>query len=58
MGSGTVGVSALKAGRGFIGIEADEHWFDVACRRIEEAAREITDPAIPRLRQTESQEGQ
>lgn len=47
MGSGTVGVSALKAGRGFIGIEADEHWFDVACRRIEEAAREITDPAIP-----------
>lgn len=58
MGSGTVGVSALKAGRGFIGIEADEHWFDVACRRIEEAAREITDPAIPRLRQTESQEKQ
>lgn len=53
-----MGVSALKAGRGFIGIEADEHWFDVACRRIEEAAREITDPAIPRLRQTESQEGQ
>ena len=40
MGSGTTGVAAVKSGRGFIGIEQDQHWFDVACRRIEAAYRE------------------
>lgn len=35
MGSGTTGVAALKAGRRFIGVEKDEHWFNVACRRME-----------------------
>jgi DNA modification methylase len=37
MGSGTTGVAARNAGRRFIGIELDDHWFDVACRRIEDA---------------------
>lgn len=41
MGSGSTGIAALWEGRRFIGIEMDEHWFDVACRRIEEAAREM-----------------
>lgn len=39
MGSGTTGVAAVKAGREFVGIEMDEHWFDIACRRIEDAAK-------------------
>ena len=40
MGSGTTGVAALKEGRRFSGIEQDEYWFDVACRRLETAAKE------------------
>jgi site-specific DNA-methyltransferase (adenine-specific) len=40
MGSGTTGVAALKSGRKFIGIEIDEKYFDIACRRIEEAHRQ------------------
>ena len=37
MGSGTTGVAALQLGRKFIGIELDESYFSIACRRIEEA---------------------
>lgn len=37
MGSGTTGVGALNLGRRFIGIEREEKWFDLACRRIAEA---------------------
>jgi site-specific DNA-methyltransferase (adenine-specific) len=37
MGSGTTGVAALKLGRRFIGIELEPRYFDIACRRIEEA---------------------
>lgn len=40
MGSGTTGVAALRLGRKFIGIEIEERWFDVACRRIEAEARQ------------------
>jgi len=40
MGSGTTGVAALRLGRKFIGIEIEQRWFDVACRRIEEEARQ------------------
>ena len=40
MGSGTTGAAALKAGRRFIGIEQDEYWFDVACRRLETSVKE------------------
>ena len=40
MGSGTTGVACAKLGRRFIGIEIDEGYFDIACRRIEEAYRQ------------------
>ena len=40
MGSGTTGVACVKLGRKFIGIELDEKYFDIACRRIEEAYRQ------------------
>lgn len=41
MGSGTTGVAAASAGRAFIGVEQDEKWFDIACRRIEEAQKQV-----------------
>lgn len=41
MGSGTTGVAALQAGRRFIGIEIEPKYFDIACRRIEDANRQV-----------------
>lgn len=35
MGSGTTGVACVKTGRGFIGIEMDENYFNIAKVRIE-----------------------
>jgi DNA modification methylase len=40
MGSGTTGVAAVQEGRKFIGIEIDEKYFDIACKRIEDAQRQ------------------
>lgn len=40
MGSGTTGVACVKLGRKFIGIELNEGYFDIACKRIEEALRQ------------------
>ena len=40
MGSGTTGVACVKLGRKFIGIEIDEGYFDIACKRIEEAYKQ------------------
>lgn len=40
MGSGSTGVAAIKLGRKFIGIEKQPKYFDIACRRIEEAAKQ------------------
>jgi site-specific DNA-methyltransferase (adenine-specific) len=40
MGSGTTGVAAVQMGRKFIGIERDERYFDIACKRIEDAQRQ------------------
>lgn len=37
MGSGTTGVAAVKAGRGFVGIEKNEEYFALASDRILEA---------------------
>lgn len=34
MGSGSTGVACVNTGRSFIGIELDEHYFDVATERI------------------------
>lgn len=38
MGAGTTGVSCVKAGRKFIGCEIDPDAFDIACKRIAQAA--------------------
>lgn len=40
MGSGTTGVAAVRLGRTFIGIELDERYFDIACKRVAEAMRQ------------------
>jgi len=40
MGSGTTGVAAVQMGRDFIGIEREESYFEIACRRIEQAQRQ------------------
>lgn len=40
MGSGTTGVAATQLGRRFVGCEIELRWFDIACRRIEEAYRQ------------------
>ena len=40
MGSGSTGVAAERLGRDFIGIEIDPEYFDIACRRIEDAQRQ------------------
>jgi site-specific DNA-methyltransferase (adenine-specific) len=37
MGGGTTGVAAAQQGRAFIGCEIDKQYFDIACRRIEQA---------------------
>jgi len=34
MGSGSTGVACVQEGRGFIGIEREPRYFDIACRRI------------------------
>ena len=39
MGSGSTGVACVNTGRSFIGIELDDHYFDIATKRIAEAAK-------------------
>lgn len=39
MGSGSTNVAACRLGRGSIGVEIEEGWFDVACRRVEAAEK-------------------
>ena len=40
MGSGTTGVAAVQMGRDFVGIEREAKYFDIACKRIEDAQRQ------------------
>jgi hypothetical protein len=40
MGSGSTGCAAARLGRGFIGIEREPAYFDIACRRISEALKQ------------------
>ena len=40
MGAGSTGLAALDAGYRFIGIEIEPFYFDIACRRIEDAQRQ------------------
>jgi DNA modification methylase len=50
MGSGTTGVAAIQLGRQFIGIERDPKYFDIACKRIEQAVAQgqLFAPAQPK----------
>jgi len=41
MGSGTTGVACAQLGRKFTGIERERKYFDIACRRIEDAQRQV-----------------
>lgn len=40
MGSGSTGVACANLGRSFIGCEIEPKYFDIACRRIEDAQRQ------------------
>lgn len=40
MGSGTTLIACAKMGRAGIGIELDSEYFDIACRRVEDAYRQ------------------
>lgn len=40
MGSGTAGVACAFLGRKFIGIEIERKYFDLACRRVDDAQRQ------------------
>lgn len=40
MGSGSTGIAAVQMGRQFIGIEQEQSYFDIACKRIEDAQRQ------------------
>lgn len=48
-GSGTTGIAAIRLGRKFIGVEIEERWFDIACRRIEAESRQPRLEIEPRL---------
>jgi DNA modification methylase len=37
MGTGATGVACVNLGKAFVGIECERQYFDVACRRIEQA---------------------
>lgn len=53
MGSCSTGVAAVQMRHPFVGIEIEPRYFDVACRRIEEAQRQgdIFRDAPPKLRE-------
>jgi DNA modification methylase len=40
MGSGTTGVACAKLGRKFLGVEIEPRYFDIACKRIEDAYKQ------------------
>lgn len=57
MGSGTGGVAAARADFRYIGIELEPRYFDIACRRIEEAYKQadlfVEQPAAPKPEQAD-----
>jgi DNA modification methylase len=54
MGSGSTGVAAISLGRKFIGIEREQAYFDLACRRVAKSLKQ-TDlfVEIPKPKQQE-----
>ncbi len=53
MGSGTTGVACVALGLKFTGIEREPKYFDIACRRIEEAYRQPRLFAEPKPKPTQ-----
>jgi len=53
MGSGTTGVASIQLGRKFIGIEREPKYFDIACKRIEQAVAQgqLFEPEQPKQEQ-------
>lgn len=53
MGSGSTGVAAIQLGRSFIGIEREPKYFEIACKRIEQAYAQgqLFTPATPMAEQ-------
>jgi site-specific DNA-methyltransferase (adenine-specific) len=51
MGSGTTGIASIRQGRSYIGIEKVPAYFDLACKRIEQAYKQpdffVQPPAKP-----------
>ena len=41
MGSGSTGVACVNTNRNFIGIEQDDNYFKIACKRIEDAKNQL-----------------
>jgi site-specific DNA-methyltransferase (adenine-specific)/modification methylase len=41
MGSGTTGVAALEMQKSFIGVEKDAEYFEIACKRIDQAQKQL-----------------
>lgn len=52
-GSGSTGLACIRNGRRFVGIEREQRWFDLACRRLEAETRRPRLPfeEVPRMRQ-------
>ena len=42
LGSGTSGVAAVRMGRTFTGVEREPKYFEIACKRIEDAQRQVS----------------
>ena len=51
MGSGTTGVACVKLGRKFTGIEIEPKYFDIACKRIEQASAQSDMFIVPPVKQ-------
>lgn len=53
MGGGSTGLAAIKLGRKFTGIEREPKYFDIACRRIEQAYAQgqLFAPELPKQEQ-------
>ena len=48
MGSASTGVAAVQSGKHFVGIEIERRYFDIACRRMDDAQRTLLPPDPPR----------